>query len=146
MFLTASRLTATHALGGKGHGLRRLRAAGVPVPDFAVIPAETFDAVLHGLPTDANGLAQRRARLLDFALSATDEQALRDCLTAWDFPNQPVVVRSSVVDEDGGQAAFAGLMDSFLNLTTLPQVLDAVARCAASAYSDRASAYRQQRG
>ncbi|GAA3956643.1 PEP/pyruvate-binding domain-containing protein [Hymenobacter antarcticus] len=146
MFLTASQLTAAQALGGKGHGLRRLLAAGVPVPDFAVIPAETFDALLRGLPTDAKGLAQRRARLLEFTLTTADEQALRDCLTAWGFPRQPVVVRSSVVDEDGGQAAFAGLMDSFLNLTTLPQVLDAVARCAASAYSDRASAYRQHRG
>ena len=64
----------------------------------------------------------------------------------WDFPAQPVVVRSSVADEDGGTAAFAGLMDSFLNLTTLPQVLAAVAQCAASAYSGRANAYRQQRG
>ena len=146
MFLTTAHLTAARALGGKGHGLRRLLAAGVPVPDFAVIPAETFDALLRGLPIDAAGLAQRRARLLQFTLPPADEQALRDCLAAWDFPRQPVVVRSSVVDEDGGQAAFAGLMDSFLNLTTLPQVLDAVARCAASAYSDRATAYRQHRG
>ena len=146
MLLTSPHLTANHALGGKGHGLRRLLAAGVPVPDFAVFPAETFDVVLLGLPTDANGLAQRRTRLLKFTLAAADERALRNCLAAWDFPNQPVVVRSSVVDEDGGQAAFAGLMDSFLNLTTLPQVLAAVAQCAASAYSDRATAYRQHRG
>ena len=145
MLLTRSQLSATQSLGGKGHGLRRLHVAGVPVPDFAVFPAETFDAELSGLPTDADGLAQRRARLLAFPLPAADVRALQYCLTAWGFPEQPVVVRSSVADEDGGQKAFAGLMDSFLNLTTLPQVLDAVARCAASAYSDRANAYRQHR-
>ncbi|HEX8504225.1 MAG TPA: PEP/pyruvate-binding domain-containing protein [Hymenobacter sp.] len=146
MLLTAAELTANQSLGGKGHGLRRLRAAGVPVPDFAVFPAEVFDAALRGLPTDSAGLAERRARLLAFEVSAADARALRGCLAAWGFPRQPVVVRSSVADEDGSQTAFAGLMDSFVNLTTLPQVLDAVARCAASAYSDRANAYRQQRG
>ncbi|HEX8657282.1 MAG TPA: PEP/pyruvate-binding domain-containing protein, partial [Hymenobacter sp.] len=143
MILSAAGLTADQALGGKAHGLRRLRAAGVPVPDFAVITADTFDPVLAGVPTDVEGLALREARLRQFLLSAADEQALRALLVRWDFPQQPVVVRSSVTDEDGAHTAFAGLMDSFLNLTTMPQVLEAIARCAASAYSERALAYRQ---
>ena len=143
MILSESQFTADQALGGKGHGLRRLRAAGVPVPDFVVVTANTFDAVLAGLNVDAQGLVLREKALRQFVLSAADEQALRALLARWDFPHQPVVVRSSVADEDGAHAAFAGLMDSFLNLTSLPQVLDAVARCAASAYSDRALAYRQ---
>ena len=37
-------------------------------------------------------------------------------------------------------------MDSFLNLTSLPDMVNAVARCAASAWSERAMAYRQQNG
>ena len=56
------------------------------------------------------------------------------------------MVRSSVADEDGEQWAFPGLMDSFLNLTSLPDMVNAVARCAASAWSERAMAYRQQNG
>ena len=145
MILADAQLTADRALGGKGHGLRRLRAAGMPVPDFVVITADTFDAVLRGLPVGAEGVPLREARLRQFVLSAADEQALRQVLARWDFPRQPVVVRSSVADEDGAHAAFAGLMDSFLNLTSWPQVLDAVARCAASAYSARAVAYRRLR-
>ena len=143
MILSEAQLAVDQALGGKAHGLRRLRAAGVPVPCFGVITAETFDTVLNGLPTDVEGLTQREARLRQFSLSAKDEQALRELLARWDFPRQPVVVRSSVTDEDGAHAAFAGLMDSFLNLTSVPQVLKAVARCAASAYSERALAYRR---
>ena len=133
-------------IGGKAAGLYRLRAAGVPVPDFVVIPAETFDTVLAGLPTDAPGLDGRRQRLLTATLPSADEAALLQVLHAWGFPAQAVVVRSSIADEDGRYAAFAGLMDSFLNLITSAAVLTAVARCAASAYSERALAYRQQLG
>ena len=65
----------------------------------------------------------------------------RSCVTA--SCTYCSVVRSSAADEDGATSALAGLMDSFMNLTTLPQVREAVARCAASAYSARAVAYRQ---
>ncbi|GAA4354691.1 phosphoenolpyruvate synthase [Hymenobacter saemangeumensis] len=65
-------------------------------------------------------------------------------LAVWAGPG--VAVRSSVADEDGAQAAFPGLMDSVLALRTPDEVLAAVARCAASAYSERALAYRRQKG
>ncbi|MFD2784511.1 PEP/pyruvate-binding domain-containing protein [Hymenobacter rubripertinctus] len=119
------------SIGGKAAGLYRLHAVGVRVPDFAVLPADTFT------PAD---------QLLQFRLSDTDRTALVALLEQWNFPQEPVVVRSSGADEDGQHAAFAGLMDSFLNLTTLEAVEAAIARCAASAYSDRALAYRRQKG
>ncbi|MFD1467733.1 PEP/pyruvate-binding domain-containing protein [Hymenobacter caeli] len=133
-------------VGGKAAGLFRLRALGLAVPDFAVLPAELFDPLLAGLPTDAAGLAERRRRLAAFALPAAVEAHLSETLAAWDFPRQPVVVRSSVADEDGRTAAFPGLMDSRLHLTTLAAVRAAVAQCAASAYSARALAYRRRHG
>ncbi|TGE06644.1 PEP/pyruvate-binding domain-containing protein [Hymenobacter fodinae] len=132
--------------GGKAAGLYQLREFGLPVPPFLVVPAETFEAVLQGLPLTAAGLEQRAAQLRVFRLPAAEEAALGQVLTSWGFPAQPVVVRSSVADEDGATAAFAGLMDTFLNLTTLPEVLAALGQCAASAYSARAVAYRQQKG
>ncbi|GAB3839650.1 PEP/pyruvate-binding domain-containing protein [Hymenobacter jeollabukensis] len=135
-----------YTIGGKAAGLQRLRAAGLRVPDFVVIPAEEFDA----LPaTSAAGDAEptaRRQQLTEFELPETLLNQLRTALHGWGFPHQPVVVRSSVADEDGQHAAFAGLMDSFLNLTSESAVLTAVARCAASAYSERALAYRRQKG
>jgi pyruvate,water dikinase len=135
-----------HTLGGKAEGLNRLRRAGVPVPDFLVIPAETFDAALAGLPADEPSAPRRRERLLAFSLPAAERQEIVRILAAWGFPGRPVVVRSSVAGEDGQQDAFPGMMDTFLNLTTPEAMWTAVARCAASAYSERAVAYRKQKG
>ena len=53
-----------------------------------------------------------------------------------------VAVRSSATAEDLPGAAFAGLQDTFLNIAGEPELLDAVRRCWASLWSDRAVAYR----
>ncbi|KUG08309.1 PEP/pyruvate-binding domain-containing protein [Solirubrum puertoriconensis] len=135
-----------YAVGGKAAGLYRLQAVGMRVPDFVVLPAEQFDVLLLGIGTDAAALQQRREKLLQFCIAEADRARLVAQFEQWNFPSQPVVVRSSVADEDGQHAAFAGLMDTFLNLTTMEAVEQAIARCAASAYSERAVAYRQQKG
>jgi phosphohistidine swiveling domain-containing protein len=134
-------------LGGKGAGLLRLRALGASVPAFVVLPAALFEPGLADLPTTEAGLLARRAHLGSFVVPAATQAALRTVLANWGFgPGQPVAVRSSVADEDGATAAFPGLMDSVLNVHDWPALLAAVARVAASAYSDRALTYRRQRG
>ncbi|WP_310392212.1 PEP/pyruvate-binding domain-containing protein [Hymenobacter sp.] len=135
---------AGHTVGGKAAGLYQLRKLGLAVPEFVVIPAEVFDPLLAGLGTDAAGLDARRAALLAGALPAAIQAGLAGVLAEWD--NAAVAVRSSVADEDGAHAAFPGLMDSVLGVRGRAAVLAAVARCAASAYSERALAYRRQRG
>ncbi|WP_375444333.1 PEP/pyruvate-binding domain-containing protein [uncultured Fibrella sp.] len=135
----------TYTLGGKATGLYRLQTVPVAVPPFLVIPAETFDSALLKWPATEDYVSHRNAQLLDFTLSEDDRSTISRILANWDFPNRAVVVRSSVADEDGATHAFPGLMDSFLNLTTLSEVYRAVARCAASAYSERAIAYRKQK-
>ena len=138
---------AAARLGGKGAGLLRLRALGAPVPEFVVLPAALFEPFLAGLPTTEAGLAERRVRLAAYELPADVQAALRAALAGWGWgPGQPVAVRSSVADEDGVTAAFPGMMDSVLNISDWPALLAAVARVATSAYSERAVAYRQQRG
>lgn len=57
-----------------------------------------------------------------------------------------VAVRSSAIDEDGASASFAGQHDTYLNIRGVDAVLDAVLRCARSAASHEALAYRKQRG
>lgn len=54
----------------------------------------------------------------------------------------PVAVRSSALDEDGASASFAGQHETYLNVTGPDAVLDAIARCRASARAPRALAYR----
>ncbi|MCY7360003.1 MAG: hypothetical protein LH609_21635 [Rudanella sp.] len=134
--------TASQTIGGKANGLYQLQQLGLSVPPFLVIPAETFDAILDGLPANEPSVGVRRERLQAFVLSEADKAEIARILAEWGFSERAVVVRSSVADEDGDTNAFPGLMDSFLNLTSLPAVYEAVTRCASSACSERAVAYR----
>jgi phosphoenolpyruvate synthase/pyruvate phosphate dikinase len=57
-----------------------------------------------------------------------------------------VAVRSSAVGEDGAEHSFAGQLETFLNIQGTAAVVDAVARCRASAGSQRVVEYMRARG
>lgn len=57
-----------------------------------------------------------------------------------------VAVRSSAIDEDGPTASFAGQHDTYLNITDIDALIDAVERCWASARTEQVLAYRHQHG
>ena len=57
-----------------------------------------------------------------------------------------VAVRSSATSEDLPSASFAGRMESFLNISGEKQLLEAVLRCYASLFTDRAIKYRHDMG
>ncbi len=57
-----------------------------------------------------------------------------------------VAVRSSATAEDLPTASFAGRMESYLNISGEKQLLDAVHRCYASLFTDRAIKYRHDMG
>ena len=57
-----------------------------------------------------------------------------------------VAVRSSATAEDLPEASFAGQHESYLNISGEAAVFDAVHRCYASLYTDRAIVYRQENG
>jgi phosphohistidine swiveling domain-containing protein len=143
MILYQAKNTSEFTIGGKAKGLFRLQNAGVTVPEFLVIPAETFDGFLaqnHSVLPEI-----LRNKLEQFSLPEQDQEKIKTILKSWKFPEQPVVVRSSIADEDGEADAFPGMMDSFLNLTDFESIFTAVAACAASAFSERAVAYRNQK-
>jgi phosphohistidine swiveling domain-containing protein len=141
MILYPVKRTNGLSVGGKAEGLLKLVEAGINVPDFLVLPAENFAGLInHSAGTD--GI---KDRLLQFSLIDEDQQKLVKVLAGWDFPNQSVIVRSSIADEDGAQDAFAGIMSSFSNLSNIQDVHQAIAQCAASAYSAEAVAYRAHR-
>ena len=60
--------------------------------------------------------------------------------------NLPVAVRSSATTEDAADASFAGLQDTYLWVTDLPQTLRRVRSCWASLYSVESVVYRRNRG
>lgn len=57
-----------------------------------------------------------------------------------------VAVRSSATAEDLPTASFAGRIESFLNISGVDQVLDAIHRCYISLFTDRAIKYRLDMG
>ncbi|MDY7093584.1 MAG: PEP/pyruvate-binding domain-containing protein [Acidobacteriota bacterium] len=61
-------------------------------------------------------------------------------------PDAALAVRSSAVGEDGVEHSFAGLHDSFLFRRSAESVAEAILQVWASAFNDRALAYRRSRG
>ena len=136
-------------VGGKAANLGALVRAGFAVPAGVCLTTAAYrravgsalDALLAE-GTDAAGLAGK-ARAAVLAVPIPDEVA--DAVRAT-CPDGPVAVRSSATAEDLPDASFAGQQDTFLNVVGDDAVLDAVRRCWASLWTDRAVAYRGAQG
>ncbi len=141
--------------GGKAHNLHTLTAAGFPVPRWAVLGTDAFHAAVAaaGLQlSDASLSLSERLREAAYAESVVRDLAIPATIldaigAALDYVgNTSVAVRSSGRQEDGASHSFAGLFDTILNVTGPVAVEDAVRRCWASAFSERAVRYRHMRG
>ncbi len=145
--------------GGKGANLGELAAAGLPVPDGFVVTARAYlDAMTVGgvrneiralvekcLITGDPGHADAVAALVRAAgvppgLAAEISAGYRDL-----GPDVAVAVRSSATSEDTAGASFAGMHESFMNVTGVDAVLARVVDCWASLFSERSLAYRRER-
>ena len=134
--------------GGKGANLGELIAAGFPVPEGFVVTTEAYDGYLRDngvedLLRGSSTAAEARAlfdRPVDPRLGNVILEAYR-----W-LGGGPVAVRSSATAEDLADASFAGQQDTFLNVEGDEALLDAVRRCWASLWTDRAVAYRRRAG
>lgn len=115
-------------VGGKVANLSRL-AATHAVPSGFCVPTTAL-AAGDALPALHADLARAYRRLAEMA----------------DEPDPRVAVRSSAADEDGRDASFAGQHETYLNIAGTDAILDAIARCWASAHTDRAYDYRRQHG
>jgi pyruvate,water dikinase len=146
--------------GGKAARLSQL-AARYPVPPGFCVPAAAFDP-------DLAARLQRLERLERLEGGAEPEtaappgagpgtsipaalqkavQGAYEALAVRCADERPAVaVRSSAVDEDGGEASFAGQHETYLNVSGAEAVTHAVARCWASALAPRALEYRRRQG
>ena len=126
--------------GGKGANLGELIAAGFPVPDGFVITTAAYTHAADAARIDAGEpeAAARRLRSTDVpkAIAAQALEAYR-ALGAG-----AVAVRSSATAEDLPGASFAGQQDTYLGVTGDEALLDAIGRCWASLWNERAVAYR----
>lgn len=115
-------------VGGKAANLGRLAETHPVPPGFCFTPEKPGP---RGLSAD-----------LYAELVAAYANLAARCGT----PEVRVAVRSSAVDEDGQQTSFAGLHDTYLNVTGPGAVAAAVRRCLASGRTPRAQAYRRALG
>jgi pyruvate,water dikinase len=155
-------LASLAAVGGKALNLGRLAAADFPVPpgfclttagyrkaapmEMDVIAARldgegSVDGMRGLQEADRNGLAGRGRETMAAAPVPPDvEAAIRDAYAG--LGGGPVAVRSSATAEDLPFASFAGQQDSFMDVVGGDAVVEAVRRCWASLWTDRAVAYR----
>ena len=147
-------------LGGKGAGLARLAAAGLPVPaTFVVTVAGYREAVGPEVERAAAGIApdapsaeleRAAAAVRERALAATADHPLREELAAAyarlsEGADAPVAVRSSALGEDAADRSFAGEHDTYLWVQGVDEVDRRLRECWASLYTARAIAYRAGR-
>ena len=158
-------------VGGKnaslGEMIRNLGSRGVRVPGGFATTADAFREYMA-----RDGLAQRIAAKLatldyeDVTALATAGREIRGWMLATPLPagleaairqahaqmcseageDLLFAVRSSATAEDLPDASFAGQQETFLNIRGADNLLDAVRRCFASLYNDRAIAYRVHHG
>ena len=132
-------------VGGKARGLLALKEKGHQVPDFLVLPAQLFEVSTQTIQSkeEAQQLSDKTAL---FELHDSFKTQLLEEIKSWGFPEKAVAIRSSVVDEDGSQHSFAGLMDSLLHIQSEEALWKGITQVAASAFSDRALDYREHHG
>lgn len=153
-------------VGGKAGKLGELVREGLPIPPGFVITTATYQAfvdatslkkeipaALASIHVDQPSTVEAAAQRIRNAFEATPFPAdLRKAIVeAYEaFVRKHAVkfaaVRSSATAEDLEGASFAGLQDTYLNVTGTDNVLTAVRKCWGSLFTGRVLVYRQRKG
>lgn len=137
--------------GGKALNLARMIRSGFPVPPFFCVSAELFELfiaensiALEFDPswTPAQIATYVESKIMSGSFSKSASEVLEKELQSSGLSTSFVAVRSSGLDEDAPEHSFAGQFSSFLFQKGTDQILRSIKACWASAYSERAIAYR----
>ena len=152
-------------IGGKGLALFQLAVAGLPVPAPLCIGTAAYDQFVdyHHL-REKIGLELYRKSLQDMRWEEIWDASLRiqHLFLKADLPpamaetilhgiretygDRPLVVRSSAPEEDAADGSFAGLHESYVNVSGGEEIIKKIKMVWASLWSDRAILYRQELG
>jgi pyruvate,water dikinase len=172
LFFNQIGIDAIDQVGGKNASLgelyNQLNPIGVNIPNgFAVTAGgyrlfrqknnleKSLDDILNLLDTkEYANLSEIGDKARALILSAAIPDEIRaEISTAYeslskqsDTNNLGVAVRSSATAEDLPSASFAGQMESFLNISGIDQLLDAIHGCYVSLFTNRAIKYRHDMG
>jgi pyruvate,water dikinase len=153
-------------VGGKASGLGELVRTGLPIPPGFVVTTEAYE-VFTAVPSLAQVIETSLARI-DTAHPEIVEAASRDIREAFEKTEFPEglrkeitrayeayvrthhvrfsAVRSSATAEDLEGASFAGLQDTYLNVTGTDAILTMIRRCWSSVFTPRVMVYRVRKG
>jgi len=164
------RLTDVAQVGGKNASLGEMCAnlvpEGIRIPNGFATTANAYwyflekaglknkiMLALEGLDVHNVGNLKRRAKKVRSIILATElpqelkeaiKKAYRELSDFYNQKNLDVAVRSSATAEDLPHASFAGQQESFLNIQGEEKLLEAVKKCIASLFTDRAIFYREE--
>ena len=158
-------------VGGKNASLGEmcstLKEYGIKVPSGFAITTQAYHYFLEEngfedkIFVELNALKEKRRDLpsvgryirhrirgaeFPIELEKTIKQAYEELCQQVCDEDCSVAVRSSATAEDLPGASFAGQQDTFLNITGIEELIEAVTKCYASLFTDRAIAYRENRG
>ena len=158
MFIITKDSAPTYAkrfAGGKGHNLFLLARQGFNVPEFCVLPHTCMTLFLEetGLKTQIEKilhsdkpLSEKEKEITASIVDMPQEKAPKTVAfidrAAHKFHNKTISVRSSATDEDGGGHSFAGLLSSYLFISSNQSILESIKKCWASGFSERSLSYR----
>jgi len=159
------RMSDAEEAGGKGANMGEMVAAQLPVPPgFVVLRDSYLTSMSSALVADELNAAHREAllragdpELFDdlcttmkaLVLKAGMPDDIRESILASYRAmglNCFVAVRSSATGEDGADASFAGMNETFTNVRGEQDLIEAVRNCWASLFGARVVAYRASRG
>ncbi|MFO7801910.1 MAG: PEP/pyruvate-binding domain-containing protein [Desulfovermiculus sp.] len=155
----------TSLVGGKAVSLARLHHSGVNVPAGLCITTQAYTTYVQqtGVRERMHMELERkpledmrweemwdaalriRSMFLNTPMPHELEQDLSAGLKSF-FASGKAVVRSSAPGEDSGGTSFAGLHESYVNVGSLPDLLESVRKVWASLFSDAALLYRRELG
>ncbi len=150
-------------VGGKGLNLGSLHRYGFLVPAGGVLTARAYQDFLehnrlaefiHAAASikaeealeNEKMLGEIRRKINEGSMPDPIQQELAERLAGMGLLDKPVAVRSSATAEDSSRASFAGMHESFLNVTGLELICQAIKGCYASLWTPRAVAYRRKMG
>ncbi len=166
IWLEEARLKDLHLVGGKNASLGEMmrNITDVKIPDGFIVTTQSYDKFLQH--NNLANLIAETLKKIDYDDLSTIQVAgskIRTLIRTGVWPTDisdgiekfyhllssgyeetetDVAVRSSGTAEDLAGASFAGQQDTYLNIRGSEKLKDAIKRCFASLYTDRAISYR----
>lgn len=134
---TDQKLAESLTIGGKAKNLYRLKAIGLTVPTWVVIPQESLAELLPPA-LQGESYEQIRERIASFSIPDSFINTLVEHFAKGQF----FAVRSSAIDEDGSEFSFAGQFESYLYVRK-EDLADKIKKVWQSAFSERVYQYRK---